>query len=397
MFESFPTAGLGHIASRMCGGDAARRVLTARDFAMARAEIAGWEGYMPTPLVRFPELARRLGVSAVIYKDEGPRFGLGSFKALGGAYAAQRLLQREISSRTGRDVTLSDIRAGKYATECAGMKLVAATDGNHGRALAWGCRRFGASCRIYIHAGVSEGRAAAIRDLGADVIRIRGDYDASVALARQEAAENGWFVVSDTSWPGYSLPPRDVMSGYGVMAQEICDTLDDAPTHMFLQGGVGGFAAGVIAALRQHWGDRAPRPIVVEPALAACLFESARAGRATSVAIASETVMAGLSCGEPSPLAWEILAEEASDFLTIPDSVVAPAVRLLANPFAGDPMVEAGESAVAGLAALIVARQDQDSSEKLGLDGRSRVLLIGTEGVTDRAVFDRMMGERDGD
>ncbi len=364
---------------------------------MARAEIAEWEGYMPTPLVRFPELARRLGVSAVIYKDEGPRFGLGSFKALGGAYAAQRLLQREISTRTGRAVTLSDIRAGKYATECAGMKLVAATDGNHGRALAWGCRRFGASCRIYIHAGVSEGRAAAIRDLGADVIRIRGDYDASVALSRQEAAENGWFVVSDTSWPGYSLPPRDVMSGYGVMAQEICDALDDAPTHMFLQGGVGGFAAGVIAALRQHWGDRAPRPIIVEPALAACLFESARAGRATSVAIAGETVMAGLSCGEPSPLAWEILAEEASDFLTLPDSVVAPAVRLLANPFAGDPMVEAGESAVAGLAALIVARQDPDFSEKLGLDGCSQVLLIGTEGVTDRAVFDRMMGERDGD
>ena len=396
MFESFPTASLGHIASRMCRGDAAWRVLTALDFATARAEIAEWEGYLPTPMVRFPELARRIGVSAVIYKDEGPRFGLGSFKALGGAYAAQCLLQREISTKTGRDVTLSDIRTGKYATECAGMKLVAATDGNHGRALAWGCRRFGASCRIYIHAGVSEGRAAAIRDFGADVIRIRGDYDASVALARQEAAENGWFVVSDTSWPGYSRPPRNVMSGYGVMAQEICDVLDEAPTHMFLQGGVGGFAAGVIAALRQHWGDRAPRPIIVEPALAACLFESARTGEATSVAIARETVMAGLSCGEPSTLAWEILAEEASDFLTIPDSVVAPAVRLLANPFAGDPMVEAGESAVAGLAALIVARQDQDSSEKLGLDGRSRVLLIGTEGVTDRGVFDRMMGGHDG-
>ena len=396
MLESFPTAGLGHIASRMCRGDAAWRVLTAQDFATARAEIAEWEGYLPTPLVRFPELAKRIGVGAVLYKDEGTRFGLGSFKALGGSYAAQCLLQREISARTGRDVTLSDIRTGKYAAECAGMKLVAATDGNHGRALAWGCRRFGASCRIYIHAEVSEGRAAAIRDLGAEVIRIRGDYDASVALARQEAAENGWFVVSDTSWPGYSRPPRDVMSGYGVMAQEICDVLDEAPTHMFLQGGVGGFAAGVIAALRQHWGERAPRPIIVEPALAACLFESARTGKATSVAIARETVMAGLSCGEPSALAWEILAEEASDFLTIPDSVVAPAVRLLAKPLAGDPMVEAGESAVAGLAALIVARQDRVLSEKLGLDGRSSVLLIGTEGVTDRAIFDRMMGEHDG-
>lgn len=370
---------------------------------MARAEIAEWEGYRPTPMVRFPELARRIGINAVLYKDEGPRFGLGSFKALGGSYAAQCLLQREISARTGLDVSLADIRTGKYAAECAGMKLVSATDGNHGRALAWGCRRFGASCRIYIHAEVSEGRAAAIRDLGADVIRIRGDYDASVALARQEAAENGWFVVSDTSWPGYSRPPRDVMAGYGVMAQEICDVLDEAPTHMFLQGGVGGFAAGMIAALRQHWGDCAaraipraiPRAIIVEPALAACLFESARTGKATSVAIDRETVMAGLSCGEPSALAWEILAEEASDFLTIPDSVVAPAVRLLAKPFAGDPIIEAGESAVAGLAALIVARQDRTLSEKLGLDGRSRVLLIGTEGVTDRAVFDRMLGGHD--
>ncbi len=391
MTEFFPPARLGCISARKYRGDAALRLLTAQDFAKARAEISEWEGYRPTPLFALPALASRIEVHAILYKHEGPRFGLGSFKALGGAYAAQCLLQREVSRETGQPVTLVDIRTGKFRAECAGMTLVSATDGNHGRSLAWGCRRFGAPCRIYIHADVSEGRAEAMRDLGAEVIRMEGDYDASVALARQEAAEHGWFVVSDTSWPGYSRPPRDVMSGYGVMTQEVCDAVEQAPTHVFLQGGVGGLAAGVIAGLRQHWGDHAPRAIIVEPERAACLFESARAGRATSIAVVEETLMAGLSCGEPSELAWGILAEEASDFLTIPDSVVAPAMRLLARPLTGDPAVEAGESAIAGLAALIVARQDAELSARLGLDARSRVLLIGSEGVTDRAIFDRIM------
>lgn len=227
------------------------------------------------------------------------------------------------------------------------------------------------------------------------MIRIEGDYDASVALAKKEAEENGWFVVSDTSWPGYSQPPRDVMSGYGVMIQEICDALDQPPTHVVLQGGVGGLAAGVVAGVRQYWGDDAPRVIIVEPELAACLFESAKTGTATNVAIAEETLMAGLSCGEPSELAWEILAEEASDFLTIPESIVAPAVRLLARPLEGDTAIEAGESAIAGLAALIAARQDEDLSAKLGLDAQSRVLLIGSEGVTDPAIFTMIMEGRD--
>ena len=239
-----------------------------------------WDSYAPTPLVSLKTLAKQIGVGEVLYKHEGPRFGLGSFKALGGAYAALRVLQREISKRLGTEVSLSDIRRGKYSDEVAKITLVSATDGNHGRSLAWGCQRFGAPCRIYIHAEVSEGRAEAMRDLGADVIRIAGDYDESVVLAKSEAHENGWFVVSDTSWPGYSLPPRDVMAGYGVMTREICEALDQAPTHVFLQGGVGGLAAGVAAALRQYWGESSPRVIIVEPELAACLFESAKAGAA---------------------------------------------------------------------------------------------------------------------
>ena len=395
MFDFPSVAKLGHVAARKRDGDAVERVLSRQDFTTSRAEITQWQGYQPTPLVSLTALAAKIGVGGILYKDEGPRFGLGSFKALGGSYAAQRVLQRQISARLGHEVSLEDIRTGTYRSEAAEITLVSATAGNHGRSLAWGCQRFGAPCRIYIHAEVSEGRAQAMRDLGADVIRIAGDYDASVILAKQEAADNGWFVVSDTSWEGYSQPPRDVMAGYGVMTQEICDSLEQAPTHVFLQGGVGGLAAGVVAGLRQHWGAQAPRVVIVEPELAACLFESGRTGEATTFAIETETLMAGLSCGEPSGMAWEILSEEVSDFLTIPESLVAPSVRLLARPLPGDTAIEAGESAIAGLAALIAARQDADLSQKLGLTAEARVLLIGSEGVTDPAIFAQIMGESD--
>lgn len=395
MHKNFTTAELQHTAGSPVFGKAATTVLSTQDFAEARAEITTWDGYASTPLVSLAGLARAIGVGRIDYKHEGPRFGLGSFKALGGAYAAIRVLQRELTDRLGQPVNLADIRNGTLATECRQITLVSATDGNHGRSLAWGCQRVGAPCRIYIHAEVSEGRARAMRDLGAEVIRIDGDYDASVSIATQEADENGWFVVSDTSWPGYTAPPRDVMAGYGVMIDEVCADLEQPPTHVFLQGGVGGMAASIAAALRQHYGKQAPRVIIVEPDRAACLYESARKGAATNVIIESETIMAGLSCGEPSALAWDILREEASDFVTIPDDVIAPTIRLLAKSETGDDMVEAGESAVAGLAALIAARQDAALSNVMGLNGMSRVLLIGSEGVTDPAIFAAIMNGAD--
>ena len=386
-----PNAKLHHIQVTPNSGEAAKSVLSPKDFGQAVTEITDWPRYAPTPLFALQDLADQIGVDRIDYKHEGPRFGLGSFKALGGSYAALRVLQRELSSRLSKDISLADIRDGAFGADCAGITLVSATDGNHGRSLAWGCQRFGAPCRIYIHAEVSEGRAQAMRDLGADVIRIAGDYDASVALARDDAEANGWFVVSDTSWEGYSEPPRDVMAGYGVMTFEACKSLTQAPTHVFLQGGVGGLAASVAAALRQYWGAQSPRVVIVEPELAACLFESARTGQPTTVEIAEETIMAGLSCGEPSEMAWEILREEASDYLTIPDRVVAPTVRLLARPQGNDPVIKAGESAVAGLAALIAACQEPTLREALGLDGAARVLLIGSEGVTDPDIFKAIM------
>lgn len=391
MLPTFEHADLSHTPFQRHTGTASEDIITRDAFNTATAEITAWDGYKPTPLHHLTSLAAELGIDDILYKDEGPRFGLGSFKALGGAYAAGRVLQRELSKKLDIPVSLADIRNGRYVSEAKEITLVSATDGNHGRSLAWGAQRFGATCNIYIHKGVSEGRAEAMRQLGANVIRIDGDYDASVHLARKEADQNGWFVVSDTSWEGYVDPPIDVMAGYGVMTNELTNQIHILPTHIFLQGGVGGLAASVCSALRQNWGQDAPRVIIVEPNLAACLFESARNDTITTVAINDETMMAGLSCGEPSPIGWKVLREEASDFIQISDDLVAPSMRLLANPLGHDPSIEGGESAVAGLAAAISIALNPKLRDLMGFDKNSKVLLIGSEGATDKALYEKII------
>ena len=398
MSNVFENAILGHVSGKPFSYKAVQEWLPTEDFVTAIEEISQWEGYTPTPLFHLEELAASLALDNILYKDEGPRFGLGSFKALGGSYAALRVLQRQISNLLDRKVSLRDIRLGKYSREAAEITMVSATDGNHGRSLAWGCQRFGVPCKIYIHAKVSEERASAMRNFDAEVIRINGTYDDSVEFSRIEADKNKWIVVSDTSWPGYFEPPRDVMLGYGVLTSEINEKLTRVPTHIFLQSACGGFAASVASALRHFWGDQTPRVVIVESELAACLFECAKANKLTSVRIKEETIMAGLSCGEPSDMAWEVLSEEASDFITIPDNIVPPTVRLLACPEGNDPVIKAGESAVAGLAVLVCASKQPRLREKLGLDMNSRVLLIGTEGVTDTEIFDQIIkgGKDDG-
>jgi len=392
-FASYDAAPVGHLATVPKGGTGAWDVLTPDDFARAIAEISGWHGYAPTPLHSLDALAQALSLGNVLYKHEGPRFGIGSFKALGAAYAGLRVLQTELSSKLGRSVGMDDISRGHLARDASTVTLCSATDGNHGRSLAWGCQRFGAACKIYIHAEVSEGRAQVMRDFGADVIRVAGNYDASVARARKDADANGWFMVADTSWPGYRQPPLDVMAGYGVMADEACRAMTTAPTHVFLQGGVGGLAAAVAAYLRQYWADAAPRVVVVEPTLAPCLMASARAGCATTVDITQETMMAGLSCGEPSDLALDILGDEARDYLAIPDSIIGPTMRLLARPIGNDPVIQGGESGVAGLAALIAAARQPALRTALNLGPKSRVLLIGSEGITDPAIYAAVMAQ----
>ncbi|WP_020591659.1 diaminopropionate ammonia-lyase [Kiloniella laminariae] len=373
---------------------ALQSVLGAADCTAARDTITRWQGYSPTPLVSLPDLAMSLDVGQVLYKDEASRFGLGSFKALGGAYAVLCLLRQQIKKQTGKSVSDAELTSGSCRALTAGITVITATDGNHGRSVAWGAKQFGCPCKIYMHAGVSKGRAAAVEELGAEVIWIEGNYDASVHAAAKDANKNGWFVVSDTSYEGYMDLPRNVMAGYTIMTSEIIELLDKGPlpSHVFLQGGVGGLAGAVCAHLWQAWGKQRPRFIVVEPEQADCLYQSARQGRPTAVEITEETVMAGLSCGEVSLLGWEVLRQGNHDFMTLDDSLVGPTMRLLASGTAGAKII-AGESAVAGLAGAIAACRQTDLRKTLGLDINARIMVIGTEGATDPAIYQTLVGQ----
>ena len=346
---------------------ASRRILDEAGALEALREITSWPDYQPTPLVELPGLASRSGLGRLWYKDESKRFGLKSFKALGGAYAVRRLVR----ARPG---------AGRITVCCA-------TDGNHGRAVAWGAATFGCECVVYVHPGVSAGRRRAIEAFGAEVREVPGNYDDSVRKAAEDAATNGWFVISDTSWEGYVDAPRDVMHGYTVMVDEVCDQigLECIPTHVFVQGGVGGLAAAVCARSAQRWVASRPILVVVEPERAACLYESARAGRPTTVEGDLDTVMAGLAAGEVSILAWAILQTGADAFMTVSDREAIELMRVLARGVDGDPGLEAGESAVAGLAGCLAARGQLD------LGAESRVLVFGTEGATDPEVYRRLL------
>lgn len=376
-------------------GDTQRAILGGEAWTRAQAQITRWPGYSPTPLHRLDGLARAAGLAQILYKDEGGRFGLGSFKALGGAYAVSRLLMREIEARTGTaNVSIDDLLSGRHAEITRAITVTCATDGNHGRSVAWGAQRFGCACVIYVHATVSEARKAAIEHYGAQVVRTGGNYDDSVREADADAARLGRFVVSDTSYEGYMDVPRDVMQGYAVMADEALGQLPGGalPTHVFLQGGVGGLAAAVCAHFWERLGERRPRIVVVEPDKAACLYESARAGKPVAVHGDLDTVMAGLACGEVSLLAWSILKPGAFGFLTIDDEAALDTVRLLASGRYGDAPIVAGESAVAGLTGCLGALADATAREQLGLDATSRVLVFGSEGATDAELYQRIVG-----
>ena len=369
-----------HIAnpSRLTdGADAAAKppLFSQQDLDRSLAEIQSWSGYAATPLRSLGGLADKLNVAGIVYKDEASRFGLGSFKALGGAYAVSQL--------------------GNTANDSNDPPTIAtATDGNHGLSVAWGAANHGYRAVVYIHAKVSKGREVALRKLGADVIRIEGNYDDSVRRCYADAAANHWHVVSDTTSNGHGESvARSVMTGYSVMAAEIVNQAGErAPSHVFVQGGVGGLAATVCAYFQRAYGTSAPRFIVVEPELAACLFASGVNRAATAVRIDAETAMAGLSCGEVSAVAWPVLKQYADDFMTIPESYVAPAMQLLAHGAYGTTPVIAGESAIAGLAGFVGAALCPRLRSALGIDQSSSVLVLGTEGATDPDLYAQMTG-----
>lgn len=354
---------------------AARRVF---DMAAAAAEIAAWPGYAPTPLVALPGLAAALGIDFAAWKDESGRFGLGSFKALGGAYAVDRLV------------------AG-HGGGPGGLTFAAATDGNHGRSVAWGARRRGANAVIFIPGSCSPAREAAIEAFGARVVRVAGGHSEAVDACARAAREHGWIVVADTAEDPADPVPALVASGYSVTVGEALDqwSAPGPPTHVFAQAGVGALAAAVCETLRARRIAPAPRVVVVEPEGAACLLASLRAGGPASAPPPVHSVMAGLDCGRASAQAWRVLDRAAFAFATVDDGGVGPAMRLLARSPYGDPPIVAGESAVAGLIALAGAMADREARRALALDRRSRVLLFGTEGATDPEIYRRMVGAHD--
>lgn len=366
--------------------------LGAEGRAKAQGLIEALPGYAPTPLTPVPGLAKAAGVVSLHLKDEGDRFGLKSFKALGGAYVAVSLVLEAASRTLGRAVLPGELGTRAVQDVARTMTFCCATDGNHGRSVAWGAQLAGAACEIFIHAGVSQARADAMASYGARINRIDGSYDDSVALAARMADERGWIVVSDTAWEGYEEIPLTVMQGYTVMIGEALDVLDQPPTHIFLQAGVGGMAAAVASYAAQRLSATAPKIVVVEPARAACLYETARAGRLVTIPHGEPTVMAMLECATPSPLGWEVLNHLADGYVTLAEQEAIDTMRLLANPADGDAAVVSGESGGTGLAGFLQCMSDPLVRKHLGLNAASRILVFISEGATDPAIYEQIIG-----
>jgi diaminopropionate ammonia-lyase len=361
----------------------------------ARREITAWPGYAPTPIVDLPGLARAAGVAAVHYKDEAHRFGLGSFKALGGAYAVLRLLKDILAAEGHGDVTVQDLIAGRHRDRVARETVVCATDGNHGRSVAWGARMFGCRCRIYIHENVSADREAAIAAYGATMVRLPGDYDASVRAAARDAEANGWHLVADTNAGGGSdRVPNLVMQGYTLIVDEMVAQLPQAPTHVLIPAGVGGLAAAIAGRWAHLAGAARPRMVVVEPQAADCVFRALRDGTPRALTGDVNSFMACLSAGEVSPAAWPILHAVADDAVAIPDEAARDMMVGLAQGRWGDAALVSGESGCAAAAALLAAAGDPALRAALGLDAASRVVCIGSEGATAPELWASVTGLR---
>jgi diaminopropionate ammonia-lyase len=348
----------------------------------------------PTPLLELPSLAQRLGLKSLHAKDESFRLGLSSFKGLGGAYAVMRVAQQHAEKLLGRSVLPDELLTPEIRALCSNLTVCCASDGNHGRSVAAGARLIGAQCKIFLHAGVSEERVAHIERLGASIVRINGSYDDSVAEAARSVDLQGWVLVPDIV-AGDDVESAQicgfVMQGYSILVDEILAEARNRAidfTHVFVQAGVGGIAASVFG----HWtamaeGARRPRFIVVEPERAACLTESARAGRLVKLPHGPATIMAMLECQRPSPLAWPVVHALADAYVTVSEDDAQQAVKHLAWPQGADPVIEAGESGAAGLAGLERALAEKPLVAQLGLDRTSRVLVIVTEGPTDRSIW----------
>ena len=357
--------------------------------------------YSVTPLVELKSLAEELGVSNIFVKDESYRFGLNAFKVLGGSYA----IAKEIGIRMGiseEELTLARLLQPDVQARLGQLRFVTATDGNHGRGVAWTAKRLGHRAVVFMPKGTAAERLENIRKLGAKASITDCNYDDSVRLARQYAAEHEGIVVQDTSWEGYHNVPLHIMQGYTTMGAEIVEQLaaygDQAPTHVFLQAGVGAMAGAMAGFIADYYKEARPVITIVEPTKADCLYRTALAndGKLHIVDGALDSIMAGLCCGEPCSIGWQQLAAYADNFVAMPDKAAALGMRVLGNPVGNDAAVVSGESGAAGLGLAVAALRERDLAQLKGslqLDAESVILCISTEGATDVANYRRIMWE----
>ena len=345
-------------------------LLSKKDIEVAYSSISSWKDYFPTPLIELHKLSKELNINKIFYKDESKRFNLNSFKALGGAYAVEKI------SKGNKNIVVAT-----------------ATAGNHGRSVAWGARRLNLKCKIFISEFVSDARGKAMRDLGAEVIKVKGNYEKSLIECIKQSNENKWQIVQDVAWKDYTIVPKLTMAGYATMMKEIVDQIKtDQITHIILQAGVGGMAAAMIAGIAGYL-DYVPITIVVEPDSAACVLESIKTGKIEKIDIKRESLMGGMSCGEVSLIPWQIIKNSVKYCISLPDDDIGKTMKLLRNSSFSDESIIAGENSAPGIISLIASCENEKIKQKLQLNKYSNILLIGCEGDTDKEMYQKLINQ----
>jgi diaminopropionate ammonia-lyase len=344
--------------------------LSRDDIDEAYSTISNWKSYTPTPLIELNKLSKELNLNKIFYKDESKRFDLKSFKALGGAYAVEKI------TKGNKDIVVAT-----------------ATAGNHGRSVAWGARRLSLKCKIFISEFVSEDRGNAMADLGADVIKVKGNYEKSLIECIKQSTENNWQIVQDVAWKDYMIVPKYTMAGYTVMMKEIVDQIkDNQISHIILQAGVGGMAGAMVAGIARYL-KNIPETIIVEPDSAACVMESIKTGKIEKIDIKRESLMGGMSCGEVSLVPWEILKNSVKFCISLPDDDIAKTMKLLGNSSFSEEKIIAGENSAPGVISLITSCFDDKIREKLNLSSKSNILVVGCEGDTDKEMYQKLISQ----
>ena len=371
--------------------------LSADTVKKVRAFHKSFPMYRETPLAQLPETAKEMGLDKIYVKDESYRFGLNAFKVLGGSFAIGNYLARKLNKNID-EVSFSMLLDTEVKKQLGDLTFVTATDGNHGRGVAWTANQLGMKSVVYMPKGSAEERLENIRAAGADASITDLNYDDAVRLANRQAEEKGWIVVQDTAWEGYEEIPTWIMQGYGTMGLEAFEQLPEKPTHIFLQAGVGSMAGAMAGLLSDIYGEDRPIIVIVEPNKADCLFRTAEANDGTLHIVTGnmDTIMAGLACGEPCSVGWNVLKNYADFFISCPEYVAANGMRILGNPLGKDDRVISGESGAAAFGAVAEIMKNPELAnmkEALGLDENSRVLCFSTEGDTDKENYKAIVWE----